>query len=127
MGGTAVRAAVAIGTGGASELSRKKPFQPGGANDIKTLATQSALGPYGSTALTGANTYMASTAAKPIPPLQKIKTALAGGADIEAAARQAANQRKRDYQNLGRSSTLLTGPGGLGGTGSGSAKTLLGM
>ena len=127
MGGTAVRAGAAIVTGGASELARKKPFQPGGSTSITGELTHAALGPYGSAALTAGSTAMNSTKAKPIPPLQAAKNLLANTADQEAAARQAASQRKRDYQNLGRSSTILTGPGGLVGTGSGSAKTLLGM
>lgn len=41
-------------------------------------------------------------------------------------ARKAARQRRRDYQDLGRSSTILTGPSGLGGMGPGGQKTLLG-
>lgn len=37
-----------------------------------------------------------------------------------------ASKRKKEFQNLGRSSTILTGPGGLAGSGSGASKTLLG-
>lgn len=42
-------------------------------------------------------------------------------------ARIASEKRRKEFQNLGRSSTILTGPGGLAGSGSGQAKSLLGM
>lgn len=42
-------------------------------------------------------------------------------------ARLAADKRKKEFQNLGRSSTILTGPGGLAGAGAGKGKSLLGM
>lgn len=42
-------------------------------------------------------------------------------------ARLAADKRRKDFQNLGRSSTILTGPGGLAGSGAGQSKSLLGM
>jgi hypothetical protein len=48
-------------------------------------------------------------------------------AERERLARLEANKRRKEFQNMGRSSTILTGPGGLAGTGSGQAKTLLGM
>lgn len=41
-------------------------------------------------------------------------------------SRLAADKRRKDFQNLGRSSTILTGPGGLAGSGQGQGKTLLG-
>lgn len=48
-------------------------------------------------------------------------------AERERDARLASeHRRKKDFHNLGRSSTFLTGPGGLGGTGSGQQKTLIG-
>lgn len=48
-------------------------------------------------------------------------------AEREREARVAASQRKKDYQDLGRSSTILTGGQGLGGSGVGVQKTLLGL
>lgn len=42
-------------------------------------------------------------------------------------ARLAGDRRKKEFQNLGRSSTMLTGPGGLSGSGQGTSKSLLGM
>ena len=47
-------------------------------------------------------------------------------AQREKEARLAAARRRKDYQDMGRSSTILTGPGGLGGSGPGEQKTLLG-
>jgi len=47
-------------------------------------------------------------------------------AEREKDARLAAAKRKKDYQDLGRSSTILTGPLGLGSSGPGEQKTLLG-
>lgn len=47
-------------------------------------------------------------------------------AEKQVAARLAADQRQRSFQNLGRSSTILTGPGGLSGSGAGQSKSLLG-
>jgi hypothetical protein len=41
-------------------------------------------------------------------------------------ARLMADKRRKEFQNLGRSSTILTGPGGLSGSGSGQGKSLLG-
>lgn len=41
-------------------------------------------------------------------------------------ARLAQDKRRKEFQNLGRSSTILTGPGGLAGSGAGASKTLLG-
>ncbi len=41
-------------------------------------------------------------------------------------ARLAQQKRQRQYKDLGRSGTILTGPGGLSGSGSGQGKTLLG-
>lgn len=46
--------------------------------------------------------------------------------ESEAEAVRAAQQRKKDYANLGQSSTILTGPGGLGSSGQSGQKTLLG-
>jgi len=48
-------------------------------------------------------------------------------AERKKDARLAAARRKKDYQDMGRSSTILTSPGGLGGSGPGEQKTLLGM
>lgn len=126
MGGTALRTIAAVTTGGASELARKKPFQPGGGTDLKGAALSSALGPYG-TGVAAAGGIKIDTASQsaPITP-QPIKPGMTQN-EIEALAREAAAQRKKDYQNLGRSSTILTGPGGLGGVGAGTGKTLLGM
>lgn len=47
-------------------------------------------------------------------------------AERDRQARLAASKRRKDFENLGRSSTILTGPGGLGGLGTGEQKTLLG-
>jgi hypothetical protein len=47
-------------------------------------------------------------------------------AERERDARVAAARRRKDFQNLGRSGTIITGPGGLTGSGPGAAKTLLG-
>lgn len=41
-------------------------------------------------------------------------------------ARVAEKKRRKEFENLGRSSTLMTGPGGLAGAGPGKGKTLLG-
>ncbi len=128
MGGTAsiaLRAGSAIVTGGASELARKKPFQPGGGTDLKGALLSSAVGPYGTAALAASGQKF--DALKQTPFGKAIAPAFENNqAQLERQAQAAANQRKRDYQNLGRSSTLLTGPGGLGGTGQGNSKTLLG-
>lgn len=82
--GTIVRAAAAVATGGTSELARKKPFQPGGSNDIKDLATQSAFGVAG-------GTYAAvKHALKVTPP--PIDTSAADAAGLVAKqAQEAAN------------------------------------
>lgn len=125
MGSTIVRAAAATFTGGTSELARKKPFQPGGGTDLKGAITSAALGPYGTTALAASGTKIDTPGKTPITP-QTIKPGM-NQDDIEQAAKDAANKRRREYTNLGRSGTILTGPGGLGGTGSGTAKTLLGL
>ena len=47
-------------------------------------------------------------------------------AEIDRLAQNAAAKRKSDYQNTGRSSTILTSPLGLPGVGQGASKTLLG-
>lgn len=47
-------------------------------------------------------------------------------AERQRQARVAASKRKKEFQDMGRSSTILTGPMGLGGSGSGEQKTLLG-
>ncbi len=128
MGGTAIRAIAAVTSVGGSELLRDKPFQPGGSNKIgASTFVPGASAVYGAGRLTGqklpgdpvdntAATGPGTVAAKP------------GMSEAEKTrlANQAASQRRKDYANLGRSSTILTGPGGLGGTGAGQQKTLLG-
>jgi hypothetical protein len=47
-------------------------------------------------------------------------------ADREREARNAAAKRRKEYQDMGRSSTILTGGQGLAGSGAGEQKTLLG-
>jgi hypothetical protein len=122
--GTIVRAVTAISTGGASELLRKKPFQPGGGTDLKGALTSSALGPYGSGALAAGGSKIDTPTAAPIvdTPVKPGQT----DAERERDARVAAARRRKDYQGLGRSGTMISGPGGLTGSGPGTAKTLLG-
>jgi hypothetical protein len=120
-----MRAIAAVTTGGASEFLRKKPFQPGGGTDLKGAILSSAAGPYGSGILAGTGQKIdTASQSTPVSPLAKPGMT---PAEMQQLANNAANQRRSDYANLGRSSTILTGPGGLGGTGSGTAKTLLGM
>ena len=46
--------------------------------------------------------------------------------EIEREARVEAAKRRKQFEDVGKSSTILTGPGGLSGSGAGTPKTLLG-
>ena len=124
MGGTVVRAGAAVLTGGTSELAREKPFQPGGGTSVKGALASAALGPYG-TGLAAAGGLKIDTPAKVTQPNAPVKPGMTD-AERERLAAQARDKRRKDFQNLGRSSTILTGPGGLTGSGPGEQKTLLG-
>jgi hypothetical protein len=123
--GTIVRAVTAVSTGGVSELARKKPFQSGGGTDLRGAVTTAALGPYGA----GVSAASGTKIDTPVKSAPIIDTPVKPGqtdADREREARVAAARRRKDFQNLGRSGTIITGPGGLTGSGPGAAKTLLG-
>jgi hypothetical protein len=80
--GTIARAVTAAATGGTSELARKKPFQPGGSNNIKGLAIQSAFG------LAGGTVAALKHALTQSPP--PIDTSAADAAGVVAKQAQAA-------------------------------------
>jgi hypothetical protein len=143
MGSTAQivgRVTAGIATGGASEAIRaaSKPIGRAvgvdkryvdiglnyGRDAIAGATTDMAVQPNNALATAGARLAEAPAAAAPAQtdPVKPGQT----DAERERDARLAADRRKKDYQNLGRSSTILTGPGGLAGSGSGTAKTLLG-
>lgn len=124
MGETVVRAVTAIGTGGASELLREKPFQPGGNTSLKGALTSLAVGGLGTGVLAASGTKIDQAKNAPIV-AQAVKPGMTDD-ERERLARIARDQRRKEFQNLGRSGTMLTGPGGLTGSGPGAAKTLLG-
>jgi hypothetical protein len=113
--GAATRILAAVSTVGGSELLRDKPFQPGGKNPTLINSVIPAL-------LVNDKLKGSASSADAVDPAKPGQT----DAERERDARLAADRRRKDYQNLGRSSTILTGPGGLAGSGSGTAKTLLG-
>ncbi len=58
--------------------------------------------------------------------LGQLQKTVADERSMEENARKSALLRKKQYQDVGRSSTILTGPMGLGGSGTTTGKTLLG-
>jgi hypothetical protein len=143
MGSTAQiigRVAAGIGTFGASEAIRaaSKPVGRAIGVDPKIVNVAASLGrsavnkPVGDASGAGgiSTPDFSAIAALDTPAAAPVSTdpAKPGQTDAERErdARLAADRRRKDYQNLGRSSTILTGPGGLAGSGSGTAKTLLG-
>lgn len=130
--GTATRIVAAVATGGTSEAARAVGkatgydpalFNPLGATTdpsktFKTLTdTNRPITEFGRT------TPSSSAAVDPAAPVTPGQT----DAERERDARLAADKRKKDFQNLGRSSTIITGPSGLLGQGIGQKKTLLGQ
>lgn len=112
-----------IVTLGASELVQKKPFQPWHGSDT----TLGGYGRFAADPVHGLVKGLGRLTKRPSPPaLPTIPDNSAQQAEAQLQARNAAARRRKEFQNLGRSSTLLTGPGGLGGTGAGEQKTLLG-
>lgn len=117
MGGAA-RIVTAVATGGLSEIARPVGKATGvDKRLIDPLGTAVSTG----LAAVGVKDKAASSAITP-----QTVTPFMTDAEREREARLAASQRRKDYQDMGRSSTILTGPGGLGGTGAGQQKTLLG-
>lgn len=114
-------------TGGFSEFARKKPFQPGGGTSLKGAAIGTVLGPYGS-AVTSASGTKIDTPSQTDTPVNVNRALKPRNTDVEhlREARNVASRRRKEFQNVGRSSTLLTGSGGLTGSGPGEQKTLLG-
>ena len=73
--------------------------------------------------------FVAMLAPVATKPDATVEPAAAIGQTEEEKQRQArlmADRRRREFQNLGRSSTILTGPGGLAGSGAGRGNSLLG-
>jgi len=56
----------------------------------------------------------------------QMQSALTAPKEAEAQAQRASQQRRKDYANMGRSSTIMTGPGGLSSSAQPVQKTLLG-
>lgn len=120
--GQVTRIAMGVVTAGASELFQKKPFQPWERSD----PSLGAIGRFATDPIHGLAKAAGRLTKRPSPP-QLLDTAPSPQvAEAQVQARNAAARRRKEFQNLGRSSTLLTGPGGLGGTGAGEQKTLLG-
>lgn len=134
----------AVQTAGASEAIREGSKAAGKAIGVDPVLVEqgATLGRTGST-LSVNNTLLGNTVETPLnkgaevagafapdvaPPTDTTpKTDFQTDADREREARLAREKRKRQFQNLGRSSTILTGGGGLVGQGAGSSKSLLGL
>jgi hypothetical protein len=115
--GSAARIITAVLTGGTSEVAREAGKQTG----IDPRIINPLAAGYDKGLATVGVKDKSHTALTP----QLAKPGMTQD-EIDREARLARDQRRKDYQNLGRSGTILTGPGGLGGTGTGEQKTLLG-
>ena len=102
VGGTLLRAATATVTGGFSELAREKPFQPGGSNNPKELATQSALGVSGGAGAAGAKGLSLTP-----PPVDTSAIDIANKAKEAANAVQTADAEGRRARAAKRQSSVL--------------------
>lgn len=133
--GSATRIISAIVTGGGSELARatvqgakKIPGVKDVTNPVDKALSGVGLDTASLSSPLNAASKIAQGAVDTASPAADAVVTKPGQTDAERErdARLAADKRKKDYQNMGRSSTILTGPGGLAGSGSGTAKTLLG-
>jgi len=126
-------------TGGASEAVRygskavgeKLGIDPAlaeqGLATVRTNTNQPANAPTNmNKALDTAGAMSASLATKPEAVAEPAAVIGQTEEEKQREARLMADRRRKEFQNLGRSSTILTGPGGLAGSGQGRGKTLLG-
>ena len=94
-GGTILRGLTAAATAGTSELNRDKPFQPGGSNDLKTLATQAALGTIGAAAVKAASPKPPGVDTSAIDVANKAKEAANAVQTADAEARRARSAKRQ--------------------------------
>ena len=118
------RVGVGLATFSLSELAQKKPFQQW--KKSEGAGSLGDFGKFGVDPFHGLAKGVGRLAKKPSHNPLTPDTFMAD-AERQRLATAAAARRRKEFQNMGRSSTILTGPGGLGGVGAGEQKTLLGM
>jgi hypothetical protein len=108
--GSIVRAATAVATGGTSELTRKKPFQPGGETDPVNVAAGAAgglgLGVGGAASLVGVGAGLKALSAKP-PSVDTSPIDVSNKAQEAANAVQTADAEGRRARAAKRQSSVL--------------------